>query len=411
MMFKKSIIRSQAGVATLLSTVILSSIVLVGGIFMLDSKKNILLSSIKNNLKNEAAFITKEGLALSSFFIANNLVVCRKLGWSKPEKKCRWGGDLLKKEILMSQFKFKKLDHSKNSLVIAKNVKAEGLMFRLKLSFDLINIENSDFILGNLKKTYDTKNTLVGGTDTDGNMVLIRSEVASLAGGNPFVLNRSQALIRRPLAHISMTVAKADVQCNMSCDGGKSNSPYAECRSKAYVPNKGDDKATIASVSLIFKNKGPGLIYSVLAKRTVKRKAAFFGRASNSEKIFQALPAGDKYKLAGANWTIPEAHDCINPTTIVNRVRGRRNTRSVSVHGSVISSIEYSLLLKGKPTVAQTKPLSNLAWSLFFPQAMAADSNSLLQSMDPPRMQSSTLSSSAAIHNTRTVTITYIPPH
>lgn len=423
-MCKKSIIFSQKGASTLLSTVILSSIVLLGGIFMINKKENILLSSIKNNLKNEAAFITKEGLALSSFFVANNLVICRKMGWESLEKKCRWGGSILEKEILMSQFQFKKLKESETSLVMVKNVTESGIKFQLKLSFDLINTANST-LLGNLSDTYSqfvTDDILGSEHDKDEQMVLIRSEVTFLNRGG-LALNKSQALIRRPMAHISMTVTKANVRCSMSCKAGQSNSPYAECRSKAFVPTQADGKATTVPISLTFKNKGPGLIYSLLAKKQINRHPSYFPNSPSSEVIFQALPAGDKYKLAGTNWTVQDTHDCISPTTIIQtrRVAGRHNgtATSVSQHGSEISSVNYSLLLEGTPTLTPSKTrtslnIPSLAWSLFFPKAMATVNSNSLQSMDPARALSlSTLVSSKAQHITihKSVTITYIPPH
>ena len=92
--------------------------------------------------ESEFHLLNQKGLSLASYLISNNVILCRKEGWSTKNKKCVWGGKYHDPKLVQSQFKISNDGYdAANKYYIKVTIAPETVT---TVYFDLANWEEDD---------------------------------------------------------------------------------------------------------------------------------------------------------------------------------------------------------------------------------------------------------------------------
>ena len=246
-------------------------------------------------------FISKYGVTLGGYLVANNLILCREEGWDGDSNLlCKWNEET-EEEYHFSKFNLKnkttKTVGNKTLLSFTGTINEEVLSARIAKSFtidfDLVNWKDTDIqgLIGTMPDSLCRDKTtlqVISGTcpshppapnisckdssnqdisnseceyispvDRDYYIVLISVKPVETSQAGDTV-KTVYAGIRRPLAHIKVTVVE-QAKCGLICASAVANQVYPECRGE-FQPPTGEE---YSSVKMQVLNQGPGALYSL----------------------------------------------------------------------------------------------------------------------------------------------------
>ncbi len=304
-----------------------------------------------------------KSLSLASYFITNNLILCRDLdegSWPAPIKKqCIWGGEKysLNNDGRTVDLNFYGInDVSKGNDYLLEipsghNIFTNKENYSIRISFEIKDFK-TDKSLG---KIIGPKDSQFEYLDQDNKVILI----TATAQYKNKVIGEKNSLIRRPFATPVLSVENS-AACNLVCTPGQSHNPNKECRSKNDVPRsystiqKGGSTEEVDDliegekhVTLSIKNEGPGAIYKLNFFKKMKFNTKNYPEMSDRIETIDILANGESVLMPGKIITYEDKIPCLPPTqkTHVTRVTsstraGSRKTES-SVHKEVYMDLSY----------------------------------------------------------------------
>ena len=308
-----------------------------------------------------------KALSLASYFITNNLVLCRdgdEGKWSSPIKtKCMWGGgkysvDRDGKTIGVDFYALEDVS-SKDEYILrvpeAHRILAGKDNRVIDIKFEIKDFSKDQF----LSQIIGDKDSKYGYLDQDNKIILITAEVKHK--GNSVA--KKSALIRRPFATPVLSVENPPA-CNLVCASGKSHNPNKECRSKNDVPRsyvikrnsemiEEKDKEVKGEnhVTLTIRNDGPGAIYSLkFFKKIIFDKKNYPDMTDKMESV-DVLVNSEDVLMPGQTITYEDKIPCLPPSkrTQVKTVVGQgTNTIENSVHKENYMDLSYGFNFKDK---------------------------------------------------------------
>lgn len=373
-------LKSQNGSALLMvvgSVAILSIMTLTVGQNILMNKKMFVQTELDLGTLNQL----DKTLSLASYFVTNNLVLCRDRDegkWSSPiNTQCIWGGE---KYIFDKDGKTIGLDFynlvdisSDNKYILKvpeKHVILSGEKDRsIELSFEVKDFSKSKEVT--MKKLIGTKDIKFSDLDQDNKIIMI----SATAFYKDRAIGSKNALIRRPFSTPLLTIENPSA-CNLVCASGKSNNPNSECRSKNEVKRSytvetegGSTMEKDSSVegenhlTLTVRNDGPGAIYRlVYFKKTLFDKENYLDMDDSIESV-NVMPSDLSVLMPGKVITYEDKIPCLPPSkkTIVQTVESSNKSGTEvenSVHKENYMDLSYGFNLRDEHSDIVPKRLS-----------------------------------------------------
>ncbi len=356
--------------------------------------------------EEQASEVAQKALAMASYLVANNLILCKEEGWSGLSRKCKWGGSYQRTTISESLYKLSpvsstadKLEYKIQIPVFASRDGSADGDIEASLTFDLVDWgsdKSSESILGIIP--YEKSPV-----DDDRSIVLIKSSVAF--GSQKITLSGG---IRRPLGIPDIVVTQAPSACPAACLPGLSENPHQECRGPQQIP-------ALATVEASYEviNRGPGVLYDLAFEKAMIHDPLFFGAKAkdmNTRTTLEGMPPTDEMIVPSrTRRPVSDTFACASPIftrQVVSRRSLGRNTATVQQHqvpyayaSFELSPSNYDPLKKPTETIYKSN-FSNPNWT-----------KNPTQSRIEPKRVGNNLKINDAIDLSTQLTIQIIPTH
>lgn len=326
----------------LLKVVMVSALVSIIGMYIVGVQEQKRKLQVKETLIVEAKYSLQAVTSLFTYFISENLVVCRDLDkegkWSNGNNTdCIWASDLpgVKPEDSIPLSKYN-LSMAKSdgelSFVFASNYPFfSSKKLEVKTFLKIVDLQEDEQLLnimGGIPEDLRTPRLL----DDDYKVIRIRSEVY-LKDTKRIILYK-QNFVRRPIATPEMSVVGSG-SCLLGCARGINLSDSPGCRG---VFESGEDEKV--GLQLKIRNLGPGVLYGIRYKKTMTfNKDIYPGLKVDDGSVDPLTPLGKDILFPGEEVVFQDEAKCFKPVRV-------SNTTSIHQNGGV--SINYLIDLADK---------------------------------------------------------------
>ncbi len=394
-----------------------SALLTVVGALSVVGIMTVLVSS--NLVVNDESRINKEidlkvleyldkSLSLASYFITNNLVLCRDLdegSWPTPIRtQCIWGGEKysLNEDGQTVSLDFYGMSEASEGNDYSLKIPPGHSIFTNRDEYSIkITFKIKDFKTDtSLRRIIGTKNPEFEYLDQDNKVILITAN----AQYKNKIIGTKKSLIRRPFTTPILSVENTSA-CNLVCTPGQSHNPNKECRSRNDVPRSfttvqkrnGTEEIDSAvegekHITLTVKNQGPGALYKLIYFKKIQFNKENYPEEEDTIESVDMFTNGENILMPGKTITYEDKIPCLpqsRKTLVYQKKYGGSNSQgshkvTTSVHKEHYMDLSYGFNFKEQHSDVAPRRLAEETTNTTSSSTRDVSTSTIIQYVIPP---------------------------